>query len=235
MGHGGGEAQTVSVPEAVAQAVGTPPAVMAPTVIGHQPPLTEHGKPEALVICAEFSPACAAERWAVILAFSKFGTISGYQDTASSPWDTPPALATFTLARATYNSNLLALTMVEHETNDTHGSGTHETLEPLTPQQSNLWSRYSSRLGVENDYPFVDFDNRVFVLGPSYSPQALQGLDVATIATRLPNPKSSTTEDIVGTANYLTAAICSLTGQHPGSVCNTAVTTQAAKAMGLTR
>lgn len=230
-----GSSETVSIPESEAQAVGTPSAVVRPTVLRGQPPLTENGKPEVLVICSEFSPTCAVERWAIILAFSQFGTISGYQETTSSPWDMPPAVATFTFSTATYRSSLLELTMVEHEGNDTHGPDTHRVLKPLTTQQSNLWGRYSSQLGVSDGYPFIDFGNKVFVLGPSYSPQVLKGLDVAGIASQLRNPESMVTESIVGTSNYLTAAICSLTNQLPGSVCSTPSTARAAKAMGLTR
>ena len=38
--------------------------------------LTSNGKPEILYIGAEFCPYCAAERWAIAVALSRFGTLS---------------------------------------------------------------------------------------------------------------------------------------------------------------
>jgi thiol-disulfide isomerase/thioredoxin len=38
--------------------------------------LTSAGKPEILFIGAEFCPHCAAERWPLYIALSKFGTFS---------------------------------------------------------------------------------------------------------------------------------------------------------------
>src|SRR5207344_3398549 len=40
-------------------------------------PLTSGGKPEVLYIGAEYCPYCAAERWAMAVALSRFGTFSG--------------------------------------------------------------------------------------------------------------------------------------------------------------
>src|SRR5215831_9668816 len=39
-------------------------------------PLTSNGKPEMLYIGAEFCPYCAAERWAMAVALSRFGTFT---------------------------------------------------------------------------------------------------------------------------------------------------------------
>ena len=39
--------------------------------------LTANGKPEVLYVGAEYCPYCAAERWAMIVALSRFGTFSG--------------------------------------------------------------------------------------------------------------------------------------------------------------
>ena len=51
-------------------------ATSAPTTITGAP-LTSGGKPEMLYIGAEYCPYCAAERWAMIVALSRFGTFSG--------------------------------------------------------------------------------------------------------------------------------------------------------------
>ena len=45
------------------------------------PALTADGKPEVLYVGAEYCPFCAAERWPVVVALSRFGTWSGLSAT----------------------------------------------------------------------------------------------------------------------------------------------------------
>ena len=71
--------------------------------------------------------------------------------------------------------------------------------------------------------PFVDFGNKYLISGASYSPQLLQGKTWSQIATALKDPTSSIAKAIDGTANYITAAICQLTGNQPASACTPAV------------
>lgn len=225
-------AALTGVPQSLADTVGVPSSVVAPSVYKGQPLLTESGKPEALFIGAEFCPLCGAERWAVVMALSKFGTWSGLEQTTSSQFDTPPAIATFTFAHTTYSSDVLALTTVEHESNDTTALGTRKPLQPLTKTEQDVWAQYAAHFGVQQGYPFMDIGNKVFVLGPSYNPAVLEGLDNAAIAAKLSNPGDPVTQSIVGAANYLTAAICSITGQQPASVCTAKATQEAATALG---
>ena len=209
------------VPDSVINAVGIGgSSVNAPSTLSNQPPLTSGGKPEVLFIGAEFCPLCAAERWAMVQAFSRFGTWTGLQTTTSSPWDSDPATATFTFRDAKFTSQYFTFVPVEHETNDNHGAGTRAPFQPLTKAQTNLWSTYSSKFGISPGFPFVDFGNKVFVLANSYDPGVLQSLTQEEIAKKLSNPADPVTQGIVGTANYLTAAVCKLTGNQPASVCS---------------
>ena len=48
-------------------------------------PLTLNGKPEFLYIGADYCPYCAVERWAMAVALSKFGTLSGMSYMISAP------------------------------------------------------------------------------------------------------------------------------------------------------
>ena len=220
-----------SVPTSVATSVGLPSTntVNPPTYKAGQPKLTISGKPGAVFIGGEFCPYCAAERWSIIMAFSKFGTFSNLHLTTSSPWDSYPSTATFTFNNASYSSPYLTFDAVEHESNDTSSSGGRGPLEPLTPLESRLWAKYDSPEG----FPFLDIGNKVFVTTPSYIPQTLSGMDQTDIASKLKNSKDPVTQAIVGTANYITAGICSITGQKPASACSPAVVGKAAKAMGL--
>jgi hypothetical protein len=224
--------QVTSVPASVAAAVGLPSTGMVapPTYKAGQPPLTIDGKPGAVFIGGEFCPYCGAERWALIMAFGKFGTFSGLQETTSSPWDSDPSTPTFTFVNTTYTSPYLTFDTSEHESNDTNGLGTRTVLQPLTALESRLWAKYDNPEG----FPFVDIGNKSFVLTPSYDPTVLSGLDQADVASKLKNPKDPVTQAIVGTSNYLTAGICNMTGQKPASVCSAPVVAKAAKAIGLT-
>ena len=224
--------EVTGVPATVAATVGLPSTntVAAPTYKKGQPPLTIDGKPGAVFIGGEFCPYCAAERWAIIMAFSKFGTFSGLQETTSSPWDTDPSTPTFTFVNTTYTSPYITFDTSEHESNDTTALGTRTVLQPLTSLESRLWAKYDDPEG----FPFLDIGNKSFVLAPSYDPSVLAGLDQADVASKLKNPKDPVTQAIVGTSNYLTAGICNMTGQKPASVCSAPVVAKAAKAIGLT-
>jgi len=97
--------------------------------------------------------------------------------------------------------------------------------------------------------PFLDIGNSAFVMGPSFDANVLAGLDQDEIAAKLTNPNDPVTQDIVGTANYLTAAICSMIGpnaipwptsassdaiESSGEVCSQPAVIQAAHVLGLT-
>jgi hypothetical protein len=180
-------------------------------------------------IGGEFCPYCAAERWAIIMAFSRFGTFSGLSETTSSPWDVDPSTPTFSFYGSSYSSSVVTLDTVENESNDTDGVGTHTTLQPLTDLESNLWQSYDNPEG----FPFLDIGNTVFVLSPSYDPRVLAGLDQQDVAARLTNPNDPVTVAIVGTANYLTAAICSVAGPSASSTwCSQPAITRAIHVLG---
>jgi hypothetical protein len=51
----------------------------------------------------------------------------------------------------------------------------------------------------------------------------LSGLTWAQIASDLKNPDSQVAKAINGTANYITAAICKMTGNQPASACTATV------------
>jgi hypothetical protein len=111
-----------------------------------------------------------------------------------------------------YSSSYLTFTPVEHQ--NVQGGA----LQPLTSAQNALWAKYDTSGGSQG-YPFIDFGNKVILTGPTFNPLLLHGLTWAQIASQLRNPNSTVAGNIDGTANYLTAAICKMTGNKPGSVC----------------
>src|SRR5215467_6596664 len=94
-----------------------------PAAIKDGAPLTANGKPEMLYMGAEYCPYCAAERWSMIVALSRFGTFSGLTTThsasvngagAKEPYPNTP---TWTFANAKYTSSYLTFTPVAMQTN----------------------------------------------------------------------------------------------------------------------
>ena len=179
------------------------------------PLLSSGGKPEMLYIGAEWCPYCAAERWAMAVALSRFGTFSPLKGVHSSSSDVYPNTATLTFYRSTYTSKYLVFSAVENQ--DVH----HNLLQSPTAAQQALWAKYQPPGG---SYPFIDIGNRV-VAASTYNPQVLQGLTWSQIAADLHRPSSAVAQGADGSANFFTAAICSITGNQPSNVCNAAPVT----------
>lgn len=81
-----------SVPMSTFNAVGSTDA-MQPTLV---PPVPATGKVQFLYVGAEYCPYCAAARWAMIVALSRFGTFSNLHLMRSSGQDVYPNTPTFT-------------------------------------------------------------------------------------------------------------------------------------------
>ena len=101
-----------NVPLAVLGSVGAGAIKVPPTPLTGEP-LTANGEPRVLYVGAEWCPYCAAERWSLAVALSRFGTLSGLGETASSPTDVYPNTATLSFSGAAYTSQYLSLTAKE--------------------------------------------------------------------------------------------------------------------------
>jgi Domain of unknown function (DUF929) len=186
--------------------------------------LTSNGKPEVLYVGEESCPYCGAERWAMTVALSRFGTFSNLHFIRSSSSDVYSNTATLTYYKASYTSKYLTFVPVEVAT--TNG----KALENPTSAQDALLQKYS-----QGNFPFVDFGNQYYVSGASYLPSVLGstynpdpshfGLTWQQIGAALSNPHSLVTESILGVANHMTAAICKMTHGQPGNVCNSKAVT----------
>ena len=227
--------QVTSVPASALDAVGGGHgSVTAKPSVVSGPALTLNGKPELFYLGSEFCPFCAAERWAMIGALSRFGTISGLTIIRSAAADGAgdvepyPNTATWTFAKSSYSSQYLTFTPVENLSNIPDPStGSYTTLETPTSAQRALIAKYDGPPYVPSGYaggiPFIDFGNKYAIYGASYSPGVLAGLSWSQIAADLSNPDSPVAEAIDGTANYITAAICATTGNQPASACTATV------------
>jgi hypothetical protein len=215
---------TTSVPASTLDAVGAGSGVTAPPTSISGPALTSGGKPEVLYIGGEYCPFCAAERWAMVVALSRFGTFSNLSTVHSGSTDAYPNTPTFTFYGSTYTSRYLTFTPVEETTNIPQGNS-YTTLQTPTSAQQALVQKYDGPPYVQTSgsIPFIDFGNKYMISGASYSPQVLTGKNWSQIASALKNPSSPIAKAVDGTANYLTAAICKLTGNQPASACTPVV------------
>jgi len=220
-------AQVTSVPATVLDQVGGGQATALPSAISGTP-LTSGGKPEMLYIGAEYCPYCAAERWSMIVALSRFGTFSGLATIRSAAHNGAgdaepyPSTATWTFANASYASSYLTFTPVEEFTNIPDPStGGYTTLMTPTTKQQALLEQYDA---ANNEaIPFIDYGNQFMSVGASYNPGVLQGLTWSAIAADLHDPSTQVAKSVLGVANYMTAVLCKLTGDKPATACTAAV------------
>ncbi len=200
-------------------------------------PLTSGGKPEVLYIGAEYCPFCAAERWAMVVALSRFGTFSGLSTVHSSSTDYAPNTPSFTFYGSRYTSKYLSFSSVEETKNYRIGNSNSQSvnyvpLQTPTQAQQALIQKYDPGTnGQGGSIPFIDIGNSYVEVGnlSGYGPTNLSGLSWAQIGADLSNPSSAVAKGIDGSANYLTAAICKLTGNQPASACTPAVKALEAK------
>ena len=180
--------------------------------------LTSGGKPQMLYIGAEFCPYCAATRWTMAIALSRFGTLSPLHGIHSSSTDTDPNTATLTFYKTGYHSNYLDFTPVEVQT------VSRGPLQNPTSAQNAVWAKYEPDPSTRG-YPFIDFGNKLVLKGPIYNPAVLAGKSWSQIAAVLHDPTSPITQNVVGAANYITGAICKMTNNQPSDVCSSAAVT----------
>jgi hypothetical protein len=209
-------------------AVGKGSVTILPTPLSPTPPpLTQNGKPEIFFMGAEYCPYCATERWPMVIALSRFGSFSNLGITTSSSTDVYPSTATFAFHGSTYTSKYIAFTAVEETTNQPDGKGGYTPLDTPTAAQQQLITTYDSPPYVaassKGSIPFIYFGGRYLISGATYSPSVLQGKTQDQIASSLSDTSSDISKGAVGAANTITAAICNLTNDQPGSVCDSSM------------
>jgi hypothetical protein len=164
----------------------------------------------------------------MINALSRFGTFTGLTTTHSSSTDAYPNTPTWTFYGSSYTSKYLAFTSVEETTNYRQGNSTNTstpyvTLQTPTAAEDALGQTYDSSGSI----PFIDLANRYVEVGnlQPYGPQLLAGKTWAQVAAAMSQPASAIGQAAIGNANYLTAAICKITGNVPATACTPTIKT----------
>lgn len=217
-----------SVPAATLDQVGTGSAEVLPKAVTGQQVLTEGGKPLVLYVGAEYCPFCAAQRWPVVVALSRFGTFSGLTITASASDDVYPNTPTVSFHGSSYSSDLLTFQGVE-TSGRTRQGGSYAPLDQLTPQQAKLVQQFNAPPYVDaksaGAIPFVDFANQAVAAGASFSPELLAGMTAQQVTAALSDPDSEVAKAVLGNANAITTVLCKLTGDKPANVCTSPAAT----------
>lgn len=192
------------------------------------------GKPLVMMFGEDSCPYCAFERWGVVVALSRFGTFSDLHVTSSSSSDYFPNTETFSFYGSTYTSAYVDFQGIEVADRD------GKPLQTPTASQEKLLTSYDAAPYVTqsgNPLPFIDLGGRYLASGDppldytvdgqsvTVAPELLEGLTALQIAESLGDTSNYQSKAILGDANYLTAALCELTGNQPGSVCGSSTIT----------
>lgn len=242
---------TVSTHQLSAAGVGgglaAPSGVFVPTP--KQPVLAVGKKPELVYIGAEYCPFCAASRWPLVVALSRFGSFTGLGTVASTPYDVYASTRTFSFAKATYSSPYLGFSATELTKNtcavapvsNACPNGNYTKLETPSPANAKLFSTYdtSPYFQTQGGIPFLDWGGKYVSSGSLYAPNLINlgnstnslGWHPMSWQQIIDNidskPLTPAGEAILGAANVYTGAICDMTHGKPGSVCKAPVIKQA--------
>jgi Domain of unknown function (DUF929) len=176
--------------------------------------LDANGKPSILFIGGEFCPFCAAQRWALVEALSRFGTFSGLEQITSSE----DHISTFTFAHAKFASKYVNFDPKEEEDQN------QKPFQKLTDVEKAQWNKYLAPNTTSPGFPFVDYNGQYVSEAPLLDARVLFGKSWAQIAESLKDPSSPVARAVDGAANVITATICRLTGNQPASACPASVT-----------
>ncbi|MDE1823201.1 MAG: DUF929 family protein, partial [Candidatus Micrarchaeota archaeon] len=178
-----------------------------------------------------YCPYCAAQRWPMVVALMRFGSFSGLRYMTSDPRDVFPSTPTFTFHNSTYTSQYVVFMPVE----TTNNTGARlETPNQLQNATFNAYDLHNPAIPSSNrgSIPFTDFGNRTIILGSSYQPTALNNLNWSQIATEMNDPSTLQAQSIVGTADLMTAQICTIINNSDATVCNQQYVKQIQKSLG---
>jgi Domain of unknown function (DUF929) len=180
-------------------------------------------------------PHCAANSWALAVALSRFGTLTGlgeintgthYCKVAEDPCNLRP-LSCFPYTNglsflgAVYRSAYISFAAVVLQ--DVNG----RNLEKPTRRE-----RRSLRMvHLQGASPALDIAGALGFGGSGYDPGTLAHRTWSQIAESLANPHDRIARQVDGLANLFTAAICRVTKGRPGSVCKSRGVRAAAEAV----
>ena len=183
------------------------------------------GKPTFLYVGADGCPYCAAERWPIIVALSRFGHFSGLTLMRSNATDVYPNTPTFSFFHARFSSPYIHVALVEADGRQKApgGGGFYPPLMKLSASQTATFEKYDSPPYIPKNYagaiPLVLVGGQYLWIGSTYSPGILDNKSWLQISQAVRAGKGVIGQNILRNANALTAAICAVDGRRPANVC----------------
>jgi hypothetical protein len=186
--------------------------------------LVRDGKPELLTMNLAWCPHCAANNWAVAVALSRFGKLTGLRviDTGTyycklthescnlKPSPCYPHTHGLSFFGTSYHGALLSLGAIVIQ--DVRG----RNLERPTKAENAALNPFDQF----GQTPAVDIGGAYGFVNSGYDPGALAHKTWSQIATSLADPHNPIARRIDGLANLFTAAICRVTNGRPSGVCS---------------
>ncbi|HEX3946349.1 MAG TPA: DUF929 family protein [Acidimicrobiales bacterium] len=127
-----------------------PPCSWSPGTSGWPPTRsTDQGRPAVVYVGGEFCPYCAVQRWALVVALSRFGTFADLgRVISSSSTDIYPDLQSWSFHGSTYSSPYLTFDLAEIYS-DTANPATgvaegYTSLDALSPLQAQAFDTYDA-------------------------------------------------------------------------------------------
>ena len=125
-------------------------------------------------------------------------------------------ISTFTFYDVYYTSKYVVLEPVERYGSLNPTGARYLPLQTPSVRQRRAVANYASSATT---FPLLDVGNRWVLNGASFTPSVLMGLSQDQIAGDLSSTASPLTQAVVSAANEITASICAVDGQKPGTVC----------------
>lgn len=187
------------------------------------PPLALDGKPEVLYIAEEYCPYCAIENWPLIVALGRFGNFTGLTTSRSPEFEDIAPVDGWTFYGSRYTSPYLSFVPVERRSNvlvnakaNPDDDASYRVLQRLTSAQQAIFARYDKTGSI----PFLDFGGHAVQIGSgAIPPQLMTGKSWQQLAAAIRQPKTELGAVLLDEADVLTAQLCRLTDNRPGSAC----------------
>jgi hypothetical protein len=206
-----------SISAAVASSLGPTTSAMSASPLGNfhriNTEIKSGSKPQVLMVGTQFCEYCAAERWALVKALSRFGTWSGLNESTNGA-----GIPTFDLTKASYSSWYVA---VDHKDVD---SVNDTPLQTLNAREKTLFNRYDP----SGTTPLL-IVGRYALVGQGVAPDDLMNRRFSVVqSTLVDNKQTGYTRAINAEANLITAMLCAQDGGKPHVFCS-ATTIKAAQ------
>ncbi len=175
--------------------------------INDQPLKRPSGKSLVYFMGAGFCPFCAAERWAIMNALSRFGKWEGLVEDKSADHDEKYLnVPTMNFAKAKYTSEYVEF--AGKEISDRN----FEPLQELDDKDYEILDVYNP----DQIIPFLLVDGRFMQVGAGFSPQLIENMSHEAVRAELDKQDSAIGRAMRAEIDNITALIChSIAGKGP--------------------